>query len=174
MSKLETSAHRLMRPGRPCATSKFDSPRAPSNNTPASRSATWDMARDVARAALPRGGATRELLGTRSCSSRTRSTTLSGGVGSRRSICRPSRRTCCCDTRREVPMPSDPIARWESEGGSILPIERIWWLSRPGANNPPGNSATVASPPENIEAPRLENRMAPRSTEQASNPHRQL
>ena len=27
-----------------------------------------------------------------------------------------------------------------SPGGSILPIQRIWWLSRPGANNPPGNS----------------------------------
>jgi hypothetical protein len=26
---------------------------------------------------------------------------------------------------REVPMPFDPIARWESEGGSILPIERL-------------------------------------------------
>ena len=34
---------------------------------------------------------------------------------------------------REVPMPSDPIARWESEGGSILPIERLRPASRSGA-----------------------------------------
>ena len=30
-------------------------------------------------------------------------------------------------------MPSDPIARWESEGGSILPIERLRLASRSDA-----------------------------------------
>ena len=30
-------------------------------------------------------------------------------------------------------MPSDPIARWESEGGSILAIERLRLASRSGA-----------------------------------------
>ena len=65
-------------------------------------------------------------------------------------------------------MPSDPIARWESEGGSILAIERL----RPAAkSSAPRHMAdgSVASPPEISEALRFESRqMAPRPAEQAS------
>ena len=72
-------------------------------------------------------------------------------------------------------MPSDPIARWESEGGSILSIERLRLRSRPGSNNPQHmTDGTVASPPETTEAPRSGRcNTAACSTDQASNPHRE-
>jgi hypothetical protein len=72
-------------------------------------------------------------------------------------------------------MPSDPIARWESEGGSILSIECLRLRSRPGANNPQHmTDGGVASPPEPTEAPPSGHcNTAAGSTEQPSNPHRE-
>ena len=73
-------------------------------------------------------------------------------------------------------MPADPIARWESEGGSILAIERLRLGSWPGTDDPPQHmpDGTVASPPEIAETPRSARGSMPEcSTEQACNPHRE-
>lgn len=47
-------------------------------------------------------------------------------------------------------MPSDPIARWESDGGAVLLVDRLDPPSRAGANNAPGHltEGSASSPCE--------------------------